>query len=157
VALLIVIAGCEDSKKKTAIQTHGRATLNKTTQNVLKLEDALKDGGEVVENKISVSDPLTQSAEAVKYVGAAGADMAVKNKIGVRNALNAMEDPKPYAYDRFMSEIVEPGKPDGLNFQQLPYYQEYAWDEANQKIVIVEFPKKKEAAKKALDKELGRD
>jgi hypothetical protein len=38
----------------------------------------------------------------------------------------------------------------------LPYYQEYAWDEAAQKLVVVEFPKKKEDFQKQQDEKLGR-
>ena len=47
-----------------------------------------------------------------------------------------------------MSQIIGPGKPDGLQLPMLPYYQEYAYDPVAKTIVVVEFPAKKEQRKK---------
>ncbi len=33
----------------------------------------------------------------------------------------------------------------------LPYYQEYAWDAQQQKLVVVDFPARQEARQKELD------
>jgi hypothetical protein len=49
----------------------------------------------------------------------------------------------PKDYDSFMADIIAPGKPDGLQLPMLPYYQEYAYDPASQKLIVVEFPEKK--------------
>ncbi len=43
-----------------------------------------------------------------------------------------------------MAEIIEPGGMNGIRLPMLPYYQEYAWDEANQDLVVVDFPARKE-------------
>ncbi|MCX7416621.1 MAG: hypothetical protein NTY25_09025, partial [Planctomycetia bacterium] len=51
-------------------------------------------------------------------------------------------------YEEFMSQIIGPGKPDGLQLPMLPYYQEYAYDPVAKTIVVVEFPAKKEQRKK---------
>ena len=51
-----------------------------------------------------------------------------------------------------MAEIIKKDQPDGLPLDTLPYYQEYAWDEANQQLVVVEFPKRKTDLKAQEDK-----
>jgi len=148
--LLPILAGCVDSPKSTVAKKapiKTRETINKKTQNVLKLDEALKNGGVLAETGISVSDPLTQSAEAYRTsVGKIGA-MAVEHAIQIRNAQN-IADPKPLSYDELMSEIIKKDQPDGMQLAMLPYYQEYAWDEPNQKLVVVEFPEKKAQRRK---------
>ena len=47
-----------------------------------------------------------------------------------------------------MDEIIRKGKGDGIWLAMLPYYQEYAWDEKNQKLVVVDFPARKEEREK---------
>jgi hypothetical protein len=42
-----------------------------------------------------------------------------------------------------MDDIISPGKPDGLQLPMLPYYQEYAYDPTSHKLVVIEFPDKK--------------
>jgi hypothetical protein len=153
---LALIAGCDDGKKPTATAKHTRETVGKTTQKVLKLEDALKDGGVLAETTIPVADPLTQNAAAYRTSVAKIGGMAVQQAIAIRNAQN-IADPKPLSYDEFMSEIIQPGKPDSIQLAMLPYYQEYAWDVPNQKLVVVDFPARKDAFKKDQDKELGRN
>ena len=55
-----------------------------------------------------------------------------------------------------MAEIIKAGNAEGIQLPMLPYYQEYAWDEDHQKLVVVEFPKKKEDYKKQQDEKYGR-
>jgi hypothetical protein len=43
-----------------------------------------------------------------------------------------------------MAKIIAPGTPDEVSLPMLPYYQEYAFDPASKKLVVVEFPAKKE-------------
>ncbi len=158
-----LIAGCDAPKPKTkkgqakVEKVESRDTVGKTTQNVLKLADALADGGVLAATNIDVADPLTQSAAAYRTsVGKIGA-MAVQQAIAIRNAQNIMDDPKPLTHETFMSEILKKGQADGMQLAMLPYYQEYAWDEAGQKLVVVEFPKRKEGYQKTLDEKLGRN
>jgi hypothetical protein len=142
-ALLGLAPGC-DSPKKPVAKVKPRETLHKTTQKVGKLADELQKGGVLAETTIPVADPLTQNAAAYRTSVAKIAAMQVQQAIQIRNAQNIMEDPKPLSYEQFMSEIVKPGQPDGMSFAMLPYYQEYAWDEQNQALVVVEYPKTKE-------------
>ncbi|MEO6811254.1 MAG: hypothetical protein ABI353_19260 [Isosphaeraceae bacterium] len=151
---LAVVPACDDTKKPGTIKP--RETLHKTTQNVLNLPEALKDGGTLADTTIPVSDPLTQNAAAYRTSVAKIGGMAVEQAIQIRNAQNIMEDPKPLTYDQFMAEIIKKDQPDGVSLALLPYYQEYAWDEATQKLVVVDFPARKEQFQKEQDERFGR-
>ena len=63
--------------------------------------------------------------------------------IQIRNA-QSIRDPLPLSHEVFLEEIIRKGRGDGIRLPMLPYYQEYAWDEPNQKLVVVDFPARKE-------------
>ncbi len=111
------------------------------------LSDLLENGAVLAEATIPASDPLTQSAAAYRTTVVKIAAMRIEQEIQIRNAQNNVKDPKPLTYDEFLTEILKKGDPQGIQLPMLPYYQEYAWDEANQKLVVVEYPKKKEEFK----------
>jgi hypothetical protein len=160
--MLLCSAGCFQSVPKpagdaTAVSTPDattdeatpRETLNKTTQNVLDLDQAVASGAVLAETKAKGPDPLTQSAAAYRTtVGKLGA-MAVQQAIQIRNA-QSIKDPKPLGYDEFMREIIRKDQPDGIQLAMLPYYQEYAWDSKGQALVVVDFPARKEERQKQL-------
>lgn len=123
----------------TAEEATPRETINQTTQNVLALDEALASGGEQVDQGITSTNPLLQSAEAYRTSVAKVGAMAVHQAIQIRNA-QSIADPKPLTHAEFMSEIIKPGQPDGIALAMLPYYQEYAWNEADQQLVVVSFP-----------------
>lgn len=149
-----VMPACDEPKKPGAIQP--RETLRKTTQNVLNLPDALQQGGILADTTIPVSNPLTQSAAGYRISVSEIGGMAVEQAIQMRNAQNIVEDPKPLTYDQFVIEIIKKNRPDGISLAMLPYYQEYAWDEASQKLVVVDFPARKEQFQKEQDERFGR-
>ena len=151
---LAVLAGCESPKKSAVAKAkvQPRKTIGEKTWTVLKLSDALADGGVLAATNIEVADPLTQSTAAYRTSVAKIAAMQVKHTIDLRNASN-IQDPKPLAYEEFLAEIIKKDQPDGIALPMLPYYQEYAWDEANQQLVAVEFPKRKTDLKAQEDKE----
>lgn len=142
-AALSLAPGC-DSPKRPESSVKPRETLHKWTQNVGNLSEELKKGGVLAETSIPVSDPLTQSAAAYRTSMGKMSAMKIEMAIQTRNAQNIMEDPKPLSYEEFMSEIIKKDQPDGIKLPMLPYYQEYAWDVENQKLVVVDYPKKKE-------------
>ncbi len=157
--LTIVLGGCMKAKAPSPTpqadagpaaseaDATPRETIGKTTQNVLSLTEALADGAVLAETSVPVTDPLSQSAAAYRTtVGKLGA-MAVKQAIDIRNA-QSIQDPKPLTHAQFLAEIIRPGQPDGIALAMLPYYQEYAWDEAGQSLVVVDFPSRMEAREK---------
>ena len=117
-----------------------RQTLGKTTQNVLELSKALEEGAVLAETSIT-SDGLEIASEAYRtQVGKAGS-LAVEQRMQLYNAEHGEY---PQTYDDFMARILGKDQPDGLKLPMLPYYQEWAYDVANRKLVVVEFPAKKE-------------
>ncbi len=155
---ITLLAGCADSSKpKVAAKpkVKARETKGKTTWVVLKLEEALADGGVLAETGVTSSDPLGVASDAYKTsIGKINA-MKVKHTIDLHNA-SSIQDPKPITHEQLMAEVIKKDQPDGLPLDMLPYYQEYAWDEANQALVVVEFPKKKADFQDQQDRELGR-
>ncbi|MFM8378661.1 MAG: hypothetical protein ACKOB1_04970 [Planctomycetia bacterium] len=128
--------------KPAPVQT--RQTLNKTTQHVLELSDALKQGGVLAETSIQGSG-LEIASEAYRtQVGKAGS-LAVQQKM---NLYQAEHGEYPKTHDEFMTRILGKGQPDGIALPMLPYYQEWAYDVENRKLVVVEFPAKKEQRQK---------
>ena len=145
---ILFTAGCDGmadgpaTQKAPAVET--RKTLGKTTQNVLQLSEARKAGGEVAEMTIT-GEGIDVYADAYRTSVGKLAMIAVTQKMQLHNAEHGAD---PATYEEFMSQIIGPGKPDGLQLPMLPYYQEYAYDPAAKMIVVVEFPAKKEQRKK---------
>ena len=146
-----LLAGCETEPPKSSKKL--RKTIGETTQNVLKLDEALAGGGRLAPTSITATDPLTINSEAYKTSVAKIAQMRVTSDIQIFEAMN---ERKPENYDEFMSAIIKKGQADGIQLPMLPFYEEYAYDEKNHTLVVVEFPAKKEAYEKERDKELGR-
>lgn len=117
-----------------------RKTIGKTTQNVLELSAALAEGGVLAETSITGSG-LEIASEAYRtQVGKAGA-LAVEQRMKLYEAEHGE---LPRTFDEFMARIIGKGQPDGLALPMLPYYQEWAYDTANCRLVVVEFPAKRE-------------
>ena len=151
VLLLIGFSGSGEQKKPppapvaaapAPIQT--RQTLNKKTQNVLELSEALQEGAVRAEMSIQ-GDGLEVAAAAYRTSVGKLSILAVEQKMSFFSAENAR---KPKDYQEFMDRIIEKGKPDGLMLPMLPYYQEYAYDPEAKELVVVEFPAKKEQRQK---------
>lgn len=148
---VVLISGCFSPKppaaekatvsaggEVTADEATPRETLNKKTQNVLKLDDALASGGVRDSGQVSSTNPLMQTADVYRTQVAKLGGMAVQQAIQLRNA-QSIQDPKPLTHAQFMADIIKPGQSDGIQLPMLPYYQEYAWDEAAQELVAVNF------------------
>lgn len=138
----LIVIGCEPAApprtSKPPVET--RKTIGKTTQNVLLLEKALAEGGVLAETAIT-SDGLEVASDAYRTSVGKLAGIAVQQKL---NLYQAEHGSVPSSYEDFMAKIIEPGSPNGLQLPMLPYYQEYAYDPGEKKLVVVEFPAKKE-------------
>ena len=126
---------------QAAARVQPRQTLRKTTQNVLDITEARRQGGvpatDVREPAPGVEVYAQAYRESVATIGA----IAVEQKM----QLHAAEHGSPPAtYDEFMRDIIAPDTPDGIRLPMLPYYQEYAYDPQTRKLVVMEFPAKKE-------------
>lgn len=144
--VMVVVVGCAPPAKKAAptstqqpVET--RKTIGKTTQNVLPLADALQQGGQLAEMSITGGGLGAITSDAYRTsVGKMGI-IAVEHQLQL---VEAEHGPKPMSYDEFMAKVIGKGKPDGIQLPMLPYYQEWAYDPEAKKLVVVEFPQKKE-------------
>ena len=140
-----LVTGCEPSKPKPVSSTtppiETRKTIGKTTQNIMPLADALTQGGQPAERSITAGGLGAISSDDYRTsVGKIGI-MAVEHQMQL---VEAEHGPKPMDYDEFMTRVIGKGKPDGMQLPMLPYYQEWAYDAETKKLVVVEFPLKKE-------------
>ena len=139
--LMVTAVGCfkptDSGTTKPKVQP--RETLGKQTQNVLELEAASQAGG-VPDSMAISSSAIGDSAAANSTRVRKMAVLAVEQRMQMHRAQFGK---LPESYERFMDDIIGPGKPDGLQLPVLPYYQEYAYDPTSHKLVVVEFPNKK--------------
>ena len=152
---LVAVAGCGGSPStpssaqlsKAAPKVAPRETVRQTTQDVLKLADALAQGGQIAQEGGSVGPSggyLGTLAKTYRQAAGLGGTYAANQAIQAHEILNGpLKD-----YADFQSIIVRKGDPTGLVLPMLPYYQEYAYDEANHRVVIVEFPQRREEVEK---------
>lgn len=149
--LVLAVAGCEGGKKtaqKKDPNAQPRDTLGKTTQKVYDLKEELSKGGVVSDGKVDVSTPI---------IGAAGAYAPIVGKLGVQKAemdiqqYYILNEKYPANTQEFLAEIIKVDKPDGVQLPMLPYYQEYAYDVDNHKLVVVEYPERKAARQRELN------
>jgi len=116
-----------------------RKTIGKTTQNVLEITAAKAAGGIPASMEITGAG-LEVAADAYRTSVGKMAVLAVEQRLSL---YQAQHGELPQGYDGFISEIIQPGEPAGLQLPMLPYYQEYAYDPATKKLVVMEFPEKK--------------
>lgn len=138
-------AGCAPAKKPAASSTQKpietRKTIGKTTQNVIPLAEALQQGGQLAEMSITDGGLGAITSDAYRTsVGKIGI-MAVEHQMQL---VEAEHGPKPMNHDEFMTKVIGKGRPDGIQLPMLPYYQEWAYDPETKKLVVVEFPLRKE-------------
>lgn len=136
-----MFGGC-DSPTKPTPTVKARETIRKTTQEVMKLEDALAQGGTIATGGGEVGPSggyLGDIAKAKRGVEGQLSGYAVQQAMAAHEILNG-----PIKnYDEFMELIIKKGQPDAMALPMLPYYQEYAYDEANRALVVVEFAQRR--------------
>jgi hypothetical protein len=146
-AALALVVGCEDEPKQARkARIKPREVLGKTTQDIRPAAPELEKGGaQQAPMKITAKDPLTISGNAYVVAVDKIAALNVQHAIDLYQAMNG---DYPKTYQEFMDGVIKPGQPDGIQLPQLPYYQEYGYDEKNHKLIILEYPDRKAAFEK---------
>jgi hypothetical protein len=138
--------GCEEEPRVTAgkdrVSSKPREDsgpiIGQRTQKVVEAEAALKKGdARVASTKIVAKDPITLQGNA--YVAIIGRT----SQLQIEHALNLFRganDRFPKDYDEFMAEII---KANNISLPKLPAYQEYAYDEKEHKLIVIEYPDRK--------------
>lgn len=151
--LLLAASGCEDEPAPKQPRIKARQTIGKTTQEVRPAAPDLNQGAQKAPMKITAKDPITLPGNAyVVAVNKTAAGM-VKHALDLYQAEHG-EYPKNY--QEFMEGVIKPGQPDGIRLPQLPYYQEYGYDEQKHELIVLEYPDRKTRFQEQQDRDLGR-
>ncbi len=142
---LSLAAGCDSGTGKKAAKpaAESRKTIGKTTQNVLKLSDALAKGGQIAEKGGDLGPSEGYLGTVTKAYRSSVAELAIGQAKQMLAIYDIQNNGPVKTYEEFMSGIIKKGEPDAMQLPMLPYYQEYAYDEANRELVVVEFPELK--------------
>lgn len=145
---VLALAGCEDEStpkragagKKASAPAQPEFIVGKRTMEVKNAAEEEKKGATVITKpRITAKDPITLQGNA--YVTAIG-------KLSIAQIQQAMElykatnDRYPANYDEFLAEII---RANNIALPKLPYYQAYGYDEKEHRLVILEYPDKKNA------------
>lgn len=144
VLLLLALSGPPTTTPPPVAQqppVQPRKTLRKTTQVVLDIADARRKGGVPAADVREPAPGLEVYAQAYRESVAQIGTIAVEHKLKLHEAEHGRG---PETYEEFMRTIIAPGSPDAIHLPMLPYYQEYAYDPATKKLVVMEFPALKE-------------
>lgn len=118
-----------------------RKRIGRTTQHVLPLDEALQEGGVLVDPDTEPDEQgVAAFGQAYRHSVARIGGIAVEQKLRL---YQAEHDTVPATHAEFMAKIVAPGTPDEVRLPKLPHYQEYAFDPRTKRLVVVEFSARK--------------
>jgi hypothetical protein len=112
--------------------------IGQRTSDIKDANAELKTGkAQVGSTRIVARDPITIQGNAyVTMIGRISIDN-MKHAVDLWHATN---DRYPKDYDEFMNEII---KPNNIALPRLPPYQEYGYDANEHKLIILEYPDRK--------------
>lgn len=109
--------------------------VGKRTQEVVRADaPASKKGAVVATQKITAKDPITLSGNAYVTMIGQTSILNIKHAMDLYQAAN---DRYPANHEEFMKEIIQANN---IALPKLPYYQKYAYDEKEHKLLVYEYP-----------------
>jgi hypothetical protein len=117
-----------------------RPILNERTQDVRDMEKEKQAGGVVKDPKITVKQAYALQGNAYVSIVSQAATLNIQHAVDLYQAETGAY-PKDYA--EFKAKIIDANN---IALPTLPYYQEYGYDTPNHKLVIMEYPDRKEQA-----------
>jgi hypothetical protein len=142
---LAVAGGCEEQPRNVGVKPNAppekqaeRGILGRRTQEIHNAPVELRQGNvKSATTRITAKDPFTLQGNAyVSIIGRTG-------QLKIEDAMNkyrALNDRYPKDYDEFMAEII---KANNISLPLLPPYQEYGYDDKEHKLIILEYPDRK--------------
>lgn len=126
------------AQPKPQVKKQPEFIVGKRTQDIKDANAELKKGNaQVGSTKIVARDPITITGNA--YVSMIG-QTSILNIQHAVDLWHATNDRYPRDLDEFMTEII---KANNIALPRLPYYQEYGYDAPNHKLIILEYPDRK--------------
>ncbi|MFO0956511.1 MAG: hypothetical protein U0800_03480 [Isosphaeraceae bacterium] len=130
----------------TPEESRPRDTLGKTTSDVRDAQAEQARGGVATTGKIASRDPIRIAGNA--YVSIVGQSAVLNIKKAV-DLFHAQNDRYPADTKEFLEQIIQANN---IRLPQLPYYQEYAYDAESHSLIVMEYPARKEARERELNK-----
>jgi hypothetical protein len=157
--LVVTLSGCGEGEqritkpgqtvaapKPPAPYVQPREVIGKKTTDIKDAATELKGGdAQVSSGRITAKDPITIQGNAYVSIVGRASQMQIEHTL---NLYYAQNEKYPATLEEFMNEVI---KPNGIALPQLPAYQEYAYDSANHKLVVLEYPDRKAALLKQMD------
>jgi hypothetical protein len=126
------------ARPKAKKPTDSGPIIGQRTQDIKDANAELKTGkAQVGSTRIVARDPITIQGNA--YVSMIGR-ISIDNMKHAVDLWHATNDRYPKDYDEFMNEII---KPNNIALPRLPPYQEYGYDANEHKLIILEYPDRK--------------
>ena len=117
-----------------------RPILGEKTQDVRDMAKEQKAGGVATQPRITAKDPILLTGNAYVSIVSQAASLNIKHALDLYQAETG-EFPK--TTEEFMEKII---KANNVALPKLPFYQEYGYDAPNHKLVVMEYPDRKEQA-----------
>jgi hypothetical protein len=112
--------------------------IGQRTQDIKDANAELKTGkAQVGSTRIVAKDPITIQGNAYVSIIGQASILSIQHAVDLWHASN---DRYPKDIDEFMNEIV---KPNNIALPRLPPYQEYGYDANQHKLIILEYPDRK--------------
>ncbi len=119
--------------------TNSGPIIGQRTQDIKDANAELKTGkAQVGSTRIVAKDPITLQGNA--YVSIIGQDVHRSTSSTPWTCTTPTNDRYPKDFDEFMNEII---KPNNIALPRLPHYQEYGYDANEHKLIILEYPDRK--------------
>ena len=137
------VAGDPDEQRPAPAQAQAPARppgpiIGQRTTDIRDASKELKQGGaKVASPRIVAKDPITLTGNA--YVSIIGRTSVLKIQQAV-DLYRAENDRYPKDLDEFMTEII---KANNIALPMLPPYQEYGYDANEHKLIVLEYPDRK--------------
>ena len=115
-----------------------RPILNQRTSDVRNAQTELQQGGaRVGSTRIVAREPYTLAGNAYVAIVGRNSMLNMQHAVDLWQAENGRY---PKDYNEFMEVII---KANNIALPQLPYHQEYGYDEKEHKLIILEYPDRK--------------
>jgi hypothetical protein len=112
--------------------------IGQRTQDIKDANAELKTGkAQVASTRIVARDPITIQGNAYVSIIGQASILNIKHAVDLYQATN---DRYPKDLNEFMNEII---KPNNIALPKLPPYQEYGYDANEHKLIILEYPDRK--------------
>ena len=117
-----------------------REILGQRTQDVRDMEKEKQAGGVVKDPKITIKQAYALQGNAYVSIVSQAATLNIQHAVDLYQAETGAY---PKDYPEFKAKIIDANN---IALPKLPFYQEYAYDAPTHKLVIMEYPDRKEAA-----------